>query len=81
MLARKGEDPAGPWLFTAGGAVFMKEHNAVPLGFGGGRVLGEPTGTNENLYTVRRRRPPSPRTSAQSADPSYWARVHPRPPV
>ncbi|MFF7313849.1 hypothetical protein [Streptomyces sp. NPDC008137] len=30
MLARKGEDPAGHWLFTRGRAVFMKEHTHCP---------------------------------------------------
>ncbi|MBC9727231.1 hypothetical protein H8R17_20900 [Streptomyces sp. TRM68367] len=35
MLARKGEDPAGDWLFTRGRAVFMKEHDPARLGFAG----------------------------------------------
>ena len=35
MLARRGPDPAGDWLFTRGRAVFMKEHDPSRLGFAG----------------------------------------------
>jgi hypothetical protein len=35
MLARRGADPSGDWLFTRGRAVFMKEHDPSQLGFAG----------------------------------------------
>lgn len=35
LLARKGEDPAGDWLWTRGRALFMKTHDPSVIGFGG----------------------------------------------
>lgn len=76
MLARKGEDPSGPWLFTRGRAVFMKEHNPSRLGFGGKAAYWESidnrpaytitlTVDGENL-TLREN------TTARTQTPSYW---------
>ncbi|KFF95251.1 hypothetical protein IQ62_43270 [Streptomyces scabiei] len=51
MPARKGDAPAGDWLFTRGRAVFMKEHDPARLGFGGKVAYGESI-DNRAAYTV-----------------------------
>ncbi|MFF3444959.1 Ig-like domain-containing protein [Streptosporangium sp. NPDC002721] len=51
MLARPGDDPAGPWLMTRGRAVFMKEHDPSVIGFGGGVAYWESV-DNRDAYTV-----------------------------
>nr|WP_234379925.1 hypothetical protein [Streptomyces caniscabiei] len=51
MLARKGDDPSGDWLFTRGRAVFMKEHEPGWLGFAGQVAYGESI-DNRSAYTV-----------------------------
>ncbi|GAB2879503.1 Ig-like domain-containing protein [Streptomyces mayteni] len=51
MLARRGADPAGDWLFTRGRAVFMKEHDPSRLGFGGSVAYWESI-DNRAAYTI-----------------------------
>ncbi|MDT0344510.1 Ig-like domain-containing protein [Streptomyces litchfieldiae] len=51
MLARRGPDPAGDWLFTRGRAVFMKEHDPAPLGFAGSVAYWESI-DDRDAYTV-----------------------------
>src|SRR4051812_49631736 len=35
LLARPGNDPAGPWMMSRGRALFMKTHDPAVIGFGG----------------------------------------------
>ncbi|HST86725.1 MAG TPA: discoidin domain-containing protein [Kineosporiaceae bacterium] len=35
LLARPGDDPAGPWMMSRGRALFMKTHDPAVIGFGG----------------------------------------------
>ena len=76
MLARKGEDPAGPWLFTRGRAVFMKEHDPSRLGFGGKVAYWESI-DSRSAYTVTlavdgENITLRENTAARTQTPSYW---------
>jgi hypothetical protein len=51
LLARSGDDPAGPWLMSRGRALFMKEHDPARLGFGGKVAYWESI-TGNHAYTV-----------------------------
>lgn len=51
MLARPGDDPAGPWLMTRGRALFMKEHDPAKIGFGGSVAYWESI-DNRDAYTI-----------------------------
>lgn len=35
LLARPGNDPAGPWLMTRGRGLFLYTHDPAVIGFGG----------------------------------------------
>ncbi|MFF3846545.1 hypothetical protein [Streptomyces sp. NPDC002328] len=76
MLARKGEDPSGDWLFTRGRAVFMKEHDPARLGFAGEVAYWESI-DNRSAYTVVLSVDGAPLTlredvNARTQTPSYW---------
>ncbi|GKQ37847.1 Ig-like domain-containing protein [Streptomyces sp. A012304] len=79
MLARKGEDPAGDWLFTRGRAVFMKEHGPARLGFAGKVAYWESI-DNRSAYTVDlavggEKLALSEDTGARTQTPSHWRGV------
>ncbi|MFF3333854.1 Ig-like domain-containing protein [Streptomyces sp. NPDC002888] len=76
MLARKGEDPSGDWLFTRGRAVFMKEHEPSRLGFAGKVAYWESI-DNRSAYTVNLSVDGQDLTLREDTDartqtPSYW---------
>ncbi|MEU1939481.1 MGH1-like glycoside hydrolase domain-containing protein [Streptomyces coeruleorubidus] len=76
LLARSGNDPAGPWLMSRGRALFMKEHDPARFGFGGKVAYWESI-TGDNAYTVA----VSPGTFTEQAaqrrqTPSHWKSVH-----
>ncbi|MFF5522985.1 discoidin domain-containing protein [Streptomyces coeruleorubidus] len=76
LLARSGNDPAGPWLMSRGRALFMKEHDPARFGFGGKVAYWESI-TGDNAYTVA----VSPGTFTEQVaqrrqTPSHWKSVH-----
>ncbi|MEH0573418.1 discoidin domain-containing protein [Streptomyces sp. B21-108] len=76
MLARKGEDPSGDWLFTRGRAVFMKEHDPALLGFGGKVAYWESI-DDRSAYTVDvsvdgKAATLHENVNARIQTPSYW---------
>ncbi|MET9524978.1 galactose-binding domain-containing protein [Streptomyces coeruleorubidus] len=76
LLARSGNDPAGPWLMSRGRALFMKEHDPARFGFGGKVAYWESI-TGDNAYTVA----VSPGTFTEQVAqrrqaPSHWKSVH-----
>ncbi|WP_344968995.1 discoidin domain-containing protein [Streptosporangium fragile] len=76
LLARSGDDPAGPWLMTRGRALFMKTHTPGTIGFGGQVAYWESI-SNNNAYTVA----VTPGTfteqvSSRRQTPSHWKSVH-----
>jgi hypothetical protein len=76
LLARSGNDPAGPWLMSRGRAVFMKEHDPSKLGFGGKVAYWESINDN-SAYTVAI----TPGTFTEQVSqrrqvPSHWKSVH-----
>ncbi|MGY4741764.1 discoidin domain-containing protein [Streptomyces sp. ATMOS53] len=76
LLARSGDDPAGPWLMSRGRALFMKTHDPSVLGFGGHVAYWESINDN-NAYTIAI----SPGTFTEQVSqrwqaPSYWKSVH-----
>ncbi|WP_165358470.1 Ig-like domain-containing protein [Haloactinopolyspora alba] len=76
MLARHGADPSGDWLFTRGRAVFMKEHDASELGFGGDVAYWESI-DGRDAYTVELAVDGTTVTLNEDVDarlqtPSYW---------
>ncbi|MGW6906261.1 discoidin domain-containing protein [Streptomyces sp. NPDC054940] len=76
LLARSGNDPAGPWLMSRGRALFMKEHDPSRLGFGGKVAYWESISDN-NAYTVAL----SPgnfteQVAQRRQTPSHWKSVH-----
>ncbi|MER7786934.1 discoidin domain-containing protein [Streptomyces sp. NPDC097640] len=76
LLARSGNDPAGPWLMSRGRAVFMKTHDPAVLGFGGHVAYWESI-SDKNAYSVAI----SPGTFTEQVaqrrqTPSNWKSVH-----
>ncbi|MFI1359328.1 discoidin domain-containing protein [Streptomyces sp. NPDC020898] len=76
LLARSGDDPAGPWLMSRGRALFMKTHDPAVLGFGGQAAYWESI-SNNNAYTVAI----TPGTFTEQVSqrrqmPSHWNSVH-----
>jgi hypothetical protein len=76
LLARSGNDPAGPWLMSRGRALFMKTHDPAVLGFGGHVAYWESI-DDRNAYSVA----VSPGTfteqvSQRRQTPSHWKSVH-----
>jgi hypothetical protein len=76
LLARSGNDPAGPWLMSRGRAVFMKTHDPAVLGFGGHVAYWESI-NDQNAYSVAI----SPGTFTEQVAqrrqaPSHWKSVH-----
>ncbi|WP_049567374.1 discoidin domain-containing protein [Nonomuraea sp. SBT364] len=76
LLARTGDDPAGPWLMSRGRALFMKTHTPGTLGFAGQVAYWESI-SDAAAYTVAL----SPGTfteqvSARRQTPSHWASTH-----
>ncbi|NUP24662.1 MAG: discoidin domain-containing protein [Streptomyces sp.] len=76
LLARTGNDPAGPWLMSRGRALFMKEHDPARLGFAGKAAYWESISDN-SAYTVAL----SPGTFTEQVaqrrqTPSHWKSVH-----
>ncbi|MFJ9009152.1 discoidin domain-containing protein [Streptomyces canus] len=76
LLARTGDDPAGPWLMSRGRALFMKEHDPARLGFAGKVAYWESINDN-SAYTVAI----TPGTfteqvSQRRQTPSHWKSVH-----
>lgn len=76
LLARSGNDPAGPWLMSRGRAVFMKTHDPAVLGFGGHVAYWESI-SDKNAYSIAI----SPGTFTEQVaqrrqTPSNWKSVH-----
>ncbi len=76
LLARPGNDPAGTWLMTRGRALFMKEHTAGTLGFGGKVAYWESI-SDANAYAIA----VTPGTFTEQVGsrwqaPSHWKSVH-----
>ncbi|WP_119582884.1 discoidin domain-containing protein [Streptomyces europaeiscabiei] len=76
LLARSGNDPAGPWLMSRGRALFMKEHNPAQLGFGGKAAYWESI-NDSSAYTVAITPGTFTEQVAQRRQtPSHWKSVH-----
>ncbi|MDX2931631.1 discoidin domain-containing protein [Streptomyces ipomoeae] len=76
LLARTGNDPAGPWLMSRGRALFMKTHNPAVLGFGGNVAYWEGINDN-NAYSVAITPGTFTEQVAQRRQtPSHWKSVH-----
>ncbi|MDX3131593.1 hypothetical protein PV367_17785 [Streptomyces europaeiscabiei] len=76
LLARSGNDPAGPWLMSRGRALFMKEHNPAQLGFGGKAAYWESI-NDSSAYTVALTPGTFTEQVAQRRQtPSHWKSVH-----
>ncbi|WP_188194247.1 galactose-binding domain-containing protein [Nonomuraea sp. SYSU D8015] len=71
MLARPGEDPAGPWLMTRGRALFMKEHDPRKIGFGGYVAYWESI-DNRDAYTISLGTTLTEDVSKRLQMPSHW---------
>ena len=76
LLARTGNDPAGPWLMSRGRALFMKEHDPTKFGFGGKVAYWESINDN-SAYTVALTPGTFTEQVAQRRQtPSRWKSVH-----
>ncbi|MFC7533894.1 discoidin domain-containing protein [Actinoplanes sp. GCM10030250] len=76
LLARTGNDPAGPWLMTRGRAAFMYTHNPAVIGFGGNAAYWDNI-SSQNAYAITA----SPGTFTEQPaqrrqTPSHWRSVH-----
>ncbi|MEU4564529.1 discoidin domain-containing protein [Actinoplanes sp. NPDC023936] len=76
LLARTGNDPAGPWLMTRGRAAFMYTHNPAVIGFGGSAAYWDNI-SSQNAYAITA----SPgtfteQTAQRRQTPSHWRSVH-----
>ncbi|MBB6545674.1 discoidin domain-containing protein [Nonomuraea rubra] len=71
MLARPGDDPAGPWLMTRGRALFMKEHDPSVLGFGGYVAYWESI-DNRDAYEISLGTPLTENVAERLQMPSHW---------
>ncbi len=71
MLARPGDDPAGPWLMTRGRALFMKEHDPSVIGFGGFVAYWESI-DNRGAYEVSLGTQLAEDVSKRLQMPSHW---------
>jgi hypothetical protein len=71
MLARPGDDPAGPWLMTRGRALFMKEHDPSVLGFGGYVAYWESI-DNRDAYEISLGSPLAENVAERLQMPSHW---------
>ncbi|MBB2910800.1 hypothetical protein FHS43_002063 [Streptosporangium becharense] len=71
MLARPGDDPAGPWLMTRGRALFMKEHDPAVVGFGG-RVAYWESVDDRDAYTVSLGTDLREDVAGRLQTPSHW---------
>src|SRR5690606_22804395 len=78
ILERPAGGSGGNHLYTRGRALYMYNHTAGALGFGGGWAYRErPTGSNQNLYTVSVSGASfSESTAARAQYPSHWTSVH-----
>ncbi|MFI7705865.1 Ig-like domain-containing protein [Nonomuraea sp. NPDC049480] len=72
MLARPGDDPAGPWLMTRGRALFMKEHDPRKIGFGGFVAYWESI-DNRDAYTISFGTDLAEDVSKRLQMPSHWS--------
>ncbi|MEU9831893.1 hypothetical protein AB0D67_10185 [Streptosporangium sp. NPDC048047] len=76
LLARSGDDPAGPWLMSRGRALFMKTHDPAVLGFGGHVAYWESI-SDRNAYSVAITPGAfTERVSSRRQTPSHWRSVH-----
>ncbi|WP_327587763.1 discoidin domain-containing protein [Nonomuraea sp. NBC_00507] len=71
MLARPGDDPAGPWLMSRGRALFMKEHDPRKIGFGGYVAYWESI-DNRDAYTISLGGTLTEDVSKRLQMPSHW---------
>jgi PKD repeat protein len=78
VLDRPAGGAGGNHLYTRGRALYMYNHNAGALGFGGGWAYRErPTGSDQNLYTVTVSGASfAESTAARAQYPSHWTSVH-----
>ncbi|HUQ59362.1 discoidin domain-containing protein [Lentzea sp.] len=51
LLARPGNDPAGPWLMTRGRGLFMNTHDPAVIGFGGNAAYWDNI-SSQNAYAI-----------------------------
>ncbi|MEU6714969.1 Ig-like domain-containing protein [Nonomuraea sp. NPDC046802] len=72
MLARPGDDPAGPWLMSRGRALFMKEHDPRKIGFGGFVAYWENI-DNRDAYEISFGTGLTEDVSKRLQMPSHWA--------
>ncbi|GIH60444.1 carbohydrate-binding protein [Microbispora siamensis] len=75
MLARKGDDPAGPWLMSRGRAAFMKEHDPAVIGFGGSLAYWESI-DNRDAYAVDLGTALRENVAERLQMPSHWEGVY-----
>ncbi|KXK61578.1 hypothetical protein AWW66_13005 [Micromonospora rosaria] len=76
LLARPGNDPAGPWLMTRGRGMFMYTHNPSVIGFGGNAAYWDNI-SSQNAYAVA----VTPGTFTEQVasrwqSPSHWKGVY-----
>ncbi|MFI6821122.1 discoidin domain-containing protein [Micromonospora sp. NPDC050187] len=76
LLARPGNDPAGPWLMTRGRGFYMNTHNPAVIGFGGNAAYWDNI-SSQNAYAVAI----TPGTFTEQVgsrwqSPSHWKGVY-----
>ncbi|TDC01537.1 discoidin domain-containing protein [Micromonospora fluostatini] len=76
LLARPGNDPAGPWLMSRGRGMFMYTHNPSVIGFGGNAAYWDNI-SSQNAYAVAL----TPGTFTEQVasrwqSPSHWKGVY-----
>jgi hypothetical protein len=78
ILERPAGGSGGNALYTRGRALYMYNHSAGALGFGGGWAYRErPTGSNQHMYTVNVSDATFSEATGQRAQyPSHWTSVH-----
>ncbi|MDI5975954.1 discoidin domain-containing protein [Amycolatopsis magusensis] len=76
LLARPGNDPAGPWLMTRGRGLFMNTHNPAVIGFGGNAAYWDNI-SSQNAYTITVGSGSlTEQVSSRWQAPSHWKSVH-----
>ena len=76
LLARTGNDPAGPWLMTRGRAAFMYTHDPAVIGFGGHAAYWDNI-SSQGAYAITASPGTFTEQPAQRRQaPSHWRSVH-----
>ncbi|MDU0287940.1 discoidin domain-containing protein [Saccharothrix longispora] len=78
LLARPGNDPAGPWLMTRGRGLFMYTHNPGVVGFGGSVAYWDDI-SSQNAYAITVGSGSlTEQVSSRWQAPSHWKGVYTR---